>query len=136
MKETDAAYIAGLFDGEGHVVYKQYPKKRKGQKKAYPTWKITLEMNMTEESIIRWVHEVLGVGTVCKKPPSKKQMGRRMQWRWRCSSREAYKICCMMFPYSHVKLPKIQKIIDHYQGKVFDGKVVDLDSYRMAMALE
>ena len=29
-----------------------------------------------------------------------------------------------------------QKIIDHYQGKVFDGKVVDLDSYRIAMALE
>ena len=71
MKETDAAYIAGLFDGEGHVIYKQYPKQRKGQKKAYPTWKITLEMNMTEESIIRWVHEALGVGTVCKKPPSK-----------------------------------------------------------------
>ena len=68
MKETDAAYIAGLFDGEGHVIYKQYPKQRKGQKKAYPTWKITLEMNMTEESIIRWVHEALGVGTVCKKP--------------------------------------------------------------------
>ena len=59
MKETDAAYIAGLFDGEGHVIYKQYPKQRKGQKKAYPTWKITLEMNMTEESIIRWVHEAL-----------------------------------------------------------------------------
>ena len=51
MKETDAAYIAGLFDGEGYVVYKQYPKQRKGQKKAYPTWKITLEINMTEESI-------------------------------------------------------------------------------------
>ena len=34
MKETDAAYIAGLFDGEGHVIYKQYPKQRKGQKKA------------------------------------------------------------------------------------------------------
>ena len=39
MKETDAAYIAGLFDGEGHVIYKQYPKQRKGQKKAYPTWR-------------------------------------------------------------------------------------------------
>ena len=90
MKETDAAYIAGLFDGEGHVIYKQYPKQRKGQKKAYPTWKITLEINMTEESIVRWVHECLGVGTVCKKPPGKGQMGRRMQWRWRCSSREAY----------------------------------------------
>ena len=100
MKETDAAYVAGLFDGEGHVIYKQYPKQRKGQMKAYPTWKITLEMNMTEESIIRWVHEILGVGTVCKKPPGKGQ------------------------------------IIDHYQGKAFDGKIVDLDSYRRAMSIE
>ena len=100
MKETDAAYIAGLFDGEGHVIYKQYPKQRKGQKKAYPTWKITLEMNMTEESIIRWVHECLGVGTVCKKPPGKRQMGRRMQYRWRCSSREAYKVCCICLLYT------------------------------------
>ena len=29
-----------------------------------------------------------------------------------------------------------EKIIDHYQGKVFDGKVVDLESYRRTMALE
>ena len=42
----------------------------------------------------------------------------------------------MMFPYAHVKLPKIQQIIDHYNGKVFDGKVVDLESYRKTMALE
>jgi hypothetical protein len=91
---------------------------------------------MTEESIVRWVHEVLGVGTVCKKPPGRKQMGRRMQYRWRCNSREAYGVCCLMFPYLHIKLPKIQKIIDHYDGKVFDGKVVDLNSYRMAMSIE
>ena len=91
---------------------------------------------MTEESIVRWVHEVLGVGTVCKKPPGRKQMGRRMQYRWRCNSREAYGVCCFMFPYLHIKLPKIQKIIDHYDGKVFNGKVVDLNSYRMAMSIE
>ena len=142
MKETDAAYIAGLFDADGCATYKKYNcvdkryKDEKGKPKKYPTWSISLEISMTDQSIIKWVHEVLGVGHVCKKPPGKGQMGRRMQWRWRCSSREAYKVCCMMFPYSHVKLPKIQKIIDHYQGKVFNGKVVDLDSYRTAMALE
>ena len=38
-----------------------------------------------------------------------------------------YGVCCLMFPYLHIKLPKIQKIIDHYDGKVFDGKVVDLE---------
>ena len=142
MKETDAAYIAGLFDADGCATYKKYPctdkryKDKKGNYKKYPTWNIGLEISMTHQSIIRWIHEVLGVGHVSKKPPGKGQMGGKMQYRWRCSHRDAYKVCCMMFPYSHVKLPKIQKIIDHYAGKVFNGKIVDLDSYRTAMALE
>ena len=29
---------------KGHVIYKKYPKERRGQVKAYPMWKITLEM--------------------------------------------------------------------------------------------
>ena len=35
--KLDIAYIAGLFDGEGNVSYKKYPKKRKGSKKDYMT---------------------------------------------------------------------------------------------------
>jgi hypothetical protein len=142
MKETDAAYIAGLFDADGCATYKKYLcadkryKDEKGKPKKYWMWNIDLEISMTNQSIIRWVHEVLGVGHVRKKPPHKTSMGKKMQYRWRCSHRDAYKVCCMMFPYAHVKLPKIQKIIDHYNGKIFDGKVVDLESYRRTMALE
>ena len=33
ISETDAAYIAGLFDGEGHIQYKQYMRQRKNNKK-------------------------------------------------------------------------------------------------------
>ena len=40
MKDTNVAYIAGLFDGEGSVSYKQYMRKRPNNKKAYPTWSI------------------------------------------------------------------------------------------------
>ena len=58
MTETDIAYIAGLFDGEGHIQYKQYMRKRSHNKKAYPTWSIRMEMAMTDESVLRWVHEV------------------------------------------------------------------------------
>ena len=36
--ESDIAYIAGLFDGEGSVSYKQYMRKRKHNKIAYPSW--------------------------------------------------------------------------------------------------
>ena len=66
VSESDIAYIAGLFDGEGCVSYKQIMKRR-GKHPAYKTWDIRMEISMTEESIIRWVHEVLKVGTFNKK---------------------------------------------------------------------
>ena len=48
-------------------------------------------------------------------------------------------VCCLIFPYAHIKLGKIQKIIDHYghkKLKVMNGKVVQLDEYRQLMGLE
>ena len=65
--QLDIAYIAGLFDGEGCITYKQYMRKRKGQKKAYPTWSIRMEIAMTDRSVLIWLHEVLGVGTLGEK---------------------------------------------------------------------
>ena len=65
MNISEAAYMAGLFDGEGHVQYKQYvDTKRKDRPKRYKVWRISLEMSMTDEDVIRWVHEITGVGTV------------------------------------------------------------------------
>ena len=108
MNDTDKAYIAGLFDGEGSVSYKQYMRKRAHNKKAFPTWQIRLEIAMTDQSVLIWLHEVLGVGTV---GPRKVRPGRKKQWRWRCSHRDAYYVCLLIWPWSHTKLPKIQKII-------------------------
>ena len=62
---TDMAYLAGLFDGEGCVIYKQYlDSKRKNRPKRYKVWRIALEMSMTDEPVIRWVHELVKCGTV------------------------------------------------------------------------
>ena len=140
MKDTNIAYIAGLFDGEGCVSYKQYMRKRSHNKKAYPTWQIRLEMAMTDRSILIWVCEVLGVGTVTeKKYKTAYTVGWKKQWRWRCSHRDAYYVSCLLFPYAHVKLAGIQKIISHYAKrrlKVLNDKVVSLDEYRETMNLE
>ena len=140
MKDTNVAYIAGLFDGEGCVSYKQYMRKRSHNKKAYPTWQIRLEMAMTDKSILVWVCEVLKVGTVTeKKYKTAYTVGWKKQWRWRCSHRDAYYVSCLLFPYAHVKLAGIQKIISHYAKrrlKVLNNKVVSLDEYRETMNLE
>ena len=140
IPDTDKAYIAGLFDGEGSVSYKQYMRKRAHNKKAYPTWQIRLEIAMTDQSLLMWLHEVLGVGTLIDKPrKGKRKDGTKylMQYRWRCTFRDAYYVCCLIWPFAHTKLPKIQKILDHYADKkIMNGNVVSLDEYRKAMSLE
>lgn len=140
IPECDRAYIAGLFDGEGCVSYKQYNRKRANNKKAYPTWQIRLEIAMTDKSVLVWLNEILGVGTVGEKRyKTKYTAGWKKQWRWRCSHRDAFYVCCLIWPWSHVKLPQIQKIIQHYSERkltIMNDKVIDLQEYKQLMSLE
>ncbi len=141
INDTDKAYIAGLFDGEGSVDFtKRKEKKRNG---TYSCRRISMEISMTDQSVLMWLHEVLGVGTLTKIPrKGHRKNGTRylMQYRWRCTFRDAYYVCLSIWPWSHTKLPKIQKIIEHYseqklgkenpkKGKGAD--VVDLKEYKM-----
>ena len=144
VPETDRAYIAGLFDGEGSIYFaRRREKKKKHNGKGYRysmSQRISMEITMTDESVVKWVHEVLGVGTVVDKP----RKGRRKdgtpylkQYKWRCTFRDAYYVCVMIWPWAHTKMPKIQQIIDYYADKkIMNGKIVDLQQYREAMALE
>ena len=132
MNQNDIAYIAGLFDGEGSVEYtRRWEKRTKGRR--YKVWRITLEMSMTDESVIRWVHEVLGVGTVSirvkNKSPSSKPHWKK-QWRWRCSFREALYVAKLLWPHAQTKLHKLEQIIDHYDPEYNTENVVALEDYR------
>ena len=130
--KLEIPYIAGLFDADGNVQYKQYMKKRGEDKKAYPTWDIRLEISMTDQNVIELVHETLMVGSVRKKPPGKGQLGKKMQWRWRCGFRDALHVCKLFWPYAIVKLNKIEKIINHYEPDLqgLDDNIVDLATER------
>ena len=137
IAETDRAYIAGLFDGEGSIHFKRGPEKKKKHKgKGYRisnSIRINMEITMTDKSVIFWVHDILGCGTVTRKPrKGLRKDGTKylMQWRWRCTFRDAYYVCCMIWPWSHTKLPKIQKIIEHYTHQALDNKIISLEEYR------
>ena len=80
-QQLNLAYAAGLFDGEGCVNYKKYKEKKRNG--TYDCWRISLEMAMTDESTVNIFHQIVGVGTVNKKPRDK--TGHKMQYRWRCT---------------------------------------------------
>ena len=120
IPETDRAYIAGLFDGEGSIYYKKVKEKKKkhkgpGYREAY-CWRISMEITMTDRSVIEWVHEVLGCGTFNHKPRKglrKDGTPYLKQYKWRCTFRDAYYVCLLIWPWSHTKLPKITQILEH-----------------------
>ena len=145
MEETpitiaDAAYIAGLFDGEGSLQCKKaWEKKKKhkgaGYRKTH-AWRINMEISMTDESVISWVHEILDVGTVIKRniKGTTKSGGRyKTQWRWRCTFRDTLYVCKLLWPYAIVKLHKLEQVIDHYEPRAQElgDNVVDLETERI-----
>ena len=145
ISENNIAYIAGLFDGEGSLHIKRGPEKKKKHngKPGYRisnSMRISMEIAMTDEAVIRWVHETLNVGTVIKrniKGVRKNGTKYKTQWRWRCTFRDCYYAARLLWPYAQVKLHKIEQVIDHYSPDyVFNDKIVSLQQYREAMALE
>ena len=144
MKSSeDVAYIAGLFDGEGSIHFKRgIEKKKKHKGKGYRlsnSMRISMEITMTDKSVLMWVHEILGVGTLRKKPrKGLRKDGTKYltQYVWRVTYRDAYQVAKLLWPYAQTKLHGIEKIIDHYEPHVMGGKVVNLKQYKEAMNLE
>ena len=137
ITSENAAYIAGLFDGEGSIYFAKRPeKKKKHNGKGYRTsmsQRISMEVTMTDQSVIRWLHEVLGVGTVVKKPrKGLRKDGTKylMQWKWRCTFRDAYYVCSIIWPWSHTKLPKINQILEHY-AELSLNNVINFEDYKV-----
>ena len=110
--KLDISYIAGLFDGKGSVSYKN------------KVWKIRMEISMPDKNVMELVHETLGCGTLHEK----KVAGKKKQWRWQCSHRDALYVCKLLWPHTIVKLHKIEQIIDHYEPDIQElgDNVVDL----------
>jgi len=143
MKDTDVAYIAGLFDGEGSIDFKRRYENRKGRRgKRYLTnaMNITMRIEMTHESILRWIKEKLEVGTVRKRnrsPSVKSHWKDRWTYTLRC--RQAYYGCNLIWPYAHVKMEKKKKIIDHYSEKdkiIMNDKIINMQEYKERMSME
>ena len=119
--DSNLAYIAGLFDGEGCVECKQRPVLRK-DRKGHPTynqWYIRVEMTLTDEETIEWIYDTLGFGWWKEKKYNSVPNHYKRQWRWCCGFQDANKFAKMMMATGQCRIKKNQfmKVIDHYETK-------------------
>ena len=131
MNISDAAYVAGLFDGVGSVYIKRMDQMKHNRpgKPVHKVWVIRMEMAMTDKDTIKWCHELFGCGHFGER---KVKPGYKRQWRWRVSHRDALYVAKILWPYAKTKLHKIEQIIDHYEPDVQDlgDNIVDLELER------
>ena len=109
------AYLAGLFDGEGCITYKQYTEHRKGKPKAYKFWRIRIEINMIDKDTIDYVHTTLDCGSTDYRPAYPHQNYGKS--RWRSSHRDAGEVAKACVSFSIANKDNINTIIDHYSTK-------------------
>ena len=72
ISDTDKAYIEGLLYGKGSIHIRRGNKKKKkhNNKPGYRmsnSLRLSMEITMTDRSVLMWLHEVLGVGTLTPK---------------------------------------------------------------------
>ncbi len=109
--EEEISYLAGLFDGEGTVMYKKYWEYKRSKKKKYNCWRISMEVAMTDKPTVAHILKTLKIGTVLRKP---RKGGHMLQWKWRCSHRQAYHVAKLFLPYAITKRSKLKQIVNHY----------------------
>jgi hypothetical protein len=117
QSKENLSWCAGLFDGEGNVNLKQYRVKKTGTNRTCLKWNVGMEVAMTCIDTIHHFYSIVQDGNIHAKPPGKGSLGKKLQWRWRCSHQKALRIAKLLYPYSVTKRPVLLNIINHYELK-------------------
>ena len=100
LTETEKAYIAGLFDGEGSIGYYQ-----RGDGKFIPDMRIT----NTDFNLKQWLEKRLPFGSY----KVYKRAGRKVNWEWEIRGKALIAdVCHLILPFLVVKKPQVCLLLD------------------------
>lgn len=107
MKDTEAAWLAGILDGEGFIGV-VCAKRGRGSEKRY--YKPTIIVSMTHEETISRIVELVG-GRVYKKPRPKDRPNSKQAYDWHCPKSVMSEFLCAIQPYSVTKRKSIDLLL-------------------------
>ena len=118
MSPTEAAYVAGIIDGEGWVEYRYVNRTRNTRpgKPVYRTLIVRMEVPQVDGRLIDYLMETTAEGNRdIKRFP--KNPTYQDQHRWRLSHHGVYRVLKQVYKYLIVKREKAKLVIDHYDKK-------------------
>ena len=114
LPDTDAAYIAGLFDGEGSInMFLNHSRK---EDKRQETYGIRICITNTYPGILEWVAQTVGFGKVYNK---RVRDGYKKAWLWFLVGSRAISFLRSVYPF--LKIKKLQAdVAFRYEGTIGD----------------
>lgn len=102
LSPTDAAYLAGIIDGEGSIVrLRRYePGSLRGVSRH--TWRLVV-VN-TDQDLIEWCRAATGCGSIADKPRIRER--HKPCWTWQCYAWNALVVLKQVRPYMKIKAAK------------------------------
>jgi len=110
LRDIDAAYLAGLIDGEGYigVTASKTSKSAKGCKRGI-AYRCHVCVNMVEKAAIEFGYRVTGIGRIAPKKASRAEC--RPAWSWNMWSSEASDLCLRLLPFLLIKREQAENLI-------------------------
>jgi hypothetical protein len=99
LRQTDAAYLAGLVDGEGSIML--YMRR--------DVVALRLAVTNTYRPVLDWIAEITGVGKVHAQYPARpstlegRMFTRKATWAWNCNAQAAETLLAQLRPHLRIK---------------------------------
>lgn len=111
LSATDAAYLAGLIDGEGSIAVSRTHSNAsaKACKRGF-AYRASVTVTMTDLPILEWARITTGVGNICVKKV--RSQNHKPAWTWSVWSIEAATLLSDILPYMRVKAEQARNLIE------------------------
>lgn len=108
LTELDRAYLAGMFDADGHVgIYG-----RNTGPQGYA--RVRLDISNTDFELLGWIQEITGIGSIQRKRPLNERY--KPGGNWITSSEAAVSVLQQLLPYMRVKRARAELAIEYQVG--------------------
>jgi len=121
LSKEDAAYLAGLIDGEAYVGVTRATTSAaaKGCRRGV-SYRAMISVRMTHHPVLDWALAATGVGSIWK---TKEHPKYRQSWSWNIWSREAAALSQAVLPYLRVKAEHARNLIAFQRAMRFPGRM-------------
>jgi len=96
----DIIYIAGLFDGEGHITISKNVYKNK---KWNPAYYLSIGITNTDKQILEWIKVIVGTGRVRLNSKAKTIGNSQNCYSWLATAKQAKFVLELLYPFLKIK---------------------------------